>query len=863
MGRSQESDVVEQLAEAQRKAEGMQVARPRRKSAKPSNRSRPNPNPLTVRDVLQERKVDGIWDPNNTRDLTVHLKLPVQEDLEEDLEEFCRLQRLGDFTSARKFFDSNLQDHLNKPYILIGYAEMLLEQGDYNTFAKINGSAISSTGSDIRDKPDGVLLLWYWELMREFVSCHKPDVFLNSPVAPWDFILEGLGSLCMSITQSMTQNSDEEGNISSTEIKILALAHRLGALTDITLQRRLNSWFPPRFYRSLYSKLLREGRIWDLRDIVLARILDPDVDTTSDWSDAPSCQERVDGLIADWSGVTQENDASTILAIIDILTSFILDELMSAEGNNNLMDDILDQSAPLVYTIIEKYPNSMRSRPFMRWMLAKSRLAHIKSSNYTDSLLHTLQSSPGVTIHPKRTQLPRYIPLHAENPGWITDQSAPDINDTARIVVKTSRTLGDYQTECMALRELIHLSAHPAGAFEELGKLQNLTQGDVYNYSKTLVSKYLVCNTEEFRNDLKKEMSRLFSIPNFYSCLSPADSWAMRMMQHTLEGNGSVAKEALEAADKAYQATSPGFQRKIDEKMPAFKWRVHQTSGGSRNPSLTPSERQDRQDRLICEQKILDAKKKRLEAEQDDDQASLDNDSEDFQVTVHPRMLDGKIMTVSFKDAGTSSARQEVSYQLDTTQDGWELPGREAFNRYRVEPRKHGYNMRAERVHVPETPSGKKSANLSMPSGPTLARPEETLEEKHLATKRILGLLEAELTDATEYARGKDDDTANIREYLQDLQNAIYEQKKEIQEIEKWKRQEMETKKGKGKEQMNQHDVLHSEAGERSGGGSNHGADTPAEESQREMSDTESDDGKEKGDFVDNRLVLFEKQKRL
>lgn len=166
--------------------------------------------------VPLEQKIDGTWDPEHSSDLTVHLKLPVQENVEDILEELCRLQRLGHFTSAKQFFDNNLRDGYSRnPYVLIGYAEMLLEQGDYNTLSEINGDLIYDAGRNCKDKHSGDLFIWYWELIRCFVTYHKPS---SASKAPLDPIIEGLGGLQVSIALSMDDISNVGQYIVSTEV---------------------------------------------------------------------------------------------------------------------------------------------------------------------------------------------------------------------------------------------------------------------------------------------------------------------------------------------------------------------------------------------------------------------------------------------------------------------------------------------------------------------------------------------------------------------------------------------------------------------------------------------------------------------
>ena len=85
------------------------------------------------------RKVDIVHDPTGgpTKDILVKLELPIDDDFEAELDEFCRLRRLGLFKQAKEHFDIHLSQAQDDPYVLVQYGEMLVAAGDYQGFAKI------------------------------------------------------------------------------------------------------------------------------------------------------------------------------------------------------------------------------------------------------------------------------------------------------------------------------------------------------------------------------------------------------------------------------------------------------------------------------------------------------------------------------------------------------------------------------------------------------------------------------------------------------------------------------------------------------------------------------------------------------
>ncbi|KAI0376268.1 hypothetical protein F5Y04DRAFT_292820 [Hypomontagnella monticulosa] len=526
-------------------------------------------------EIPYRQNIDGFWDPHNAVDVIVHLKMSFQEDLDEILEEFSRLRRLGDFASARSFFAEHLHDHLHMPYVLVEYAEMLLEQGDYNTFSEIDDKTMYNAGGNIMDNHYGDLLRSYWELILVFVSWHKPH---SSSERFTEIINSALNKL-VDMVGHMEDN--EKGNlyltdITSTEIKMLALFYNLVTHPKQLLFRRLSVIFPSTFYRVLYTTLLSQGRIWDLHDIAVTRAFTPQVDVSYDWSDDPDFRRRIQDFIKDWSNTLREPDTSTTLALLGVLMSLgqravfnPFDDDVDSKGRAEI---ILDLSAPLALSIIENDPRSMRSRSFIKWMLMKPFIA---GQDCVVSQIWSLRLSQGIALQSNHFQLPLYIPMMSENPGWDPVRVTPDHEGLVSMALNMSRCLADYQTEGMSLRELTKLSTNSIEVFEELGKLEKLTQGDIHYYSNTLISKYLVSDTEHRRNKLKDDLAELLSIPFLPICLDSIQMWSLNILLYTLEKSGPAAVGALNEAGRIYTETShifaEAFWEDVIHKIPAMK----------------------------------------------------------------------------------------------------------------------------------------------------------------------------------------------------------------------------------------------------------------------------------------------------
>lgn len=87
--------------------------------------------------------VDAVYSSAEAKDLTVHLEFDLFRDLDEELEEFNLLARMGNFAAANSFFEVNLKEHMNSdPSIFVQYAEMLLMKGDFRSVLLLDGNPV-------------------------------------------------------------------------------------------------------------------------------------------------------------------------------------------------------------------------------------------------------------------------------------------------------------------------------------------------------------------------------------------------------------------------------------------------------------------------------------------------------------------------------------------------------------------------------------------------------------------------------------------------------------------------------------------------------------------------------------------------
>lgn len=98
------------------------------------------------------------------KDVTVRLEHDLIDDLEDAVEEFSRLRRIGSFRKAKSFFEVHLRSHLSNPYVLVLWAEMLLDMGDYCALKSLHAS--HAVLFHLLEGAGGELLTWNWELVH-------------------------------------------------------------------------------------------------------------------------------------------------------------------------------------------------------------------------------------------------------------------------------------------------------------------------------------------------------------------------------------------------------------------------------------------------------------------------------------------------------------------------------------------------------------------------------------------------------------------------------------------------------------------------------------------------------------------------
>ncbi|KAH9898747.1 hypothetical protein F4778DRAFT_782854 [Xylariomycetidae sp. FL2044] len=576
-------------------------------SQQPADLATP-PSERQPQDQWINTKLDGIANADSG-DLTVHLNMDIEEDLSESLEELSRLCRLGHFTIAKQFFADELQHHIDKPYVLVHYADMLLQQGNYAAVAGLDPAAFRSLKREMPQSKSLKLLKLYWDLMQMFARMHTLDDIGQAQ------------KVLYQVVQVLETAASDDRPMGSTEIKLLGFALHL---TDhpsfkskwCEYRDRILKIFSPARCQQLYASLMREGRLWDLHDLTTSMSSVRSLESLVFAIFGPPMINSVRTLVSDWASPSHEYDTSISLALLSILTSMLLD---LDHSSDDWSEDILRVALPIAVSIQQNDPASIKTRPYLRLLLAKSRFSEKKSRQEIANFLKQLSLSPGLTYYRDDRLLPMYVPLDSENPGWAIPDASSAFKDPVVLVARTAKHLGDHATEAMALREIIRLSSKPVNEFRQLCELQRKHQGDNAGYAQSLASKYLIADSYESREKLTVDIARLLSRTGLADCWNDNHEWILNMLLYKLQGRrpAAIHRELMKRSSR-YNSMDLDLLTEVNTKFPALTtWVERQVSAIRNFNENAPAQQSDpesiKHDRFPSEKSDSDYQHKQAE----------------------------------------------------------------------------------------------------------------------------------------------------------------------------------------------------------------------------------------------------------
>lgn len=154
---------------------------------------------------VSDEVATNTWNPFSNTDVTMHLTLDVQDDLDSALDNLSRLSRLGDFKGTTSLFHETLESHLDKPQVLIRWTEALLRQGDYRSVLDLNSGPIESLGTYSPNAEVAKLPMLYWRLMRLTAQYQSLEI--------------GTGSKEWNVLHDVPEYAFKESMVGSAEVR--------------------------------------------------------------------------------------------------------------------------------------------------------------------------------------------------------------------------------------------------------------------------------------------------------------------------------------------------------------------------------------------------------------------------------------------------------------------------------------------------------------------------------------------------------------------------------------------------------------------------------------------------------------------
>lgn len=237
--------------------------------------------------------------------------------------------------------------------------------------------------------------------------------------------------------------------------------------------------------------------------------------------------------------MNEDYDISTVLAHLDILMYMIL-EVELTKDNLKSMQASLGDAKALAERIQQLHPDAMKTRPFLRWIIAKSAETRCKEdNNLADSfreLFEYLGNFAGLAFYRREwIKLPVYVPQAAEDPRWTIPDLPPEANIPVLMTLKVAKQLQDYPTQVMCYKLLILGSQEPKKYFDELAYLQKTVQGDYESHLHNSLSRYLTCKDSTDRQLLLNEIKQSKDWTKEGVLRDPEIYWARDFVQRALE----------------------------------------------------------------------------------------------------------------------------------------------------------------------------------------------------------------------------------------------------------------------------------------------------------------------------------------
>ncbi|KAF4865432.1 hypothetical protein CGCSCA2_v001449 [Colletotrichum siamense] len=446
--------------------------------------------------------VDVHVDPKNRRDITLHLDMDVTEDIEEELEQFSKLRRIGHFNEAKRYFEEHLENCIDNAYVLDQYGQFLLEISDIHTLTKL-----------AREYPPGnveKVASANW-----FLVCERA-LQLNDDVCPQDKLQQA---------PDLRKLLTNWPKLDSTELQCLINDLRVVKHGEHTAEE----------YGELYAHLHHEDRIWDFRDLCYGLLATKSPEETIHCllnkylsSQNQNTKGAIQVIQQHWAGAA--GDEVTSLALLDIFTAFAMWALAQAikryVHGDSLEDSDEFRAAKMYLRISHDYatevlrqnPLNLKSRPYLQWVATK-----VLVEKNTDTAccgqaaltkyLFKLRGGTQIRAGAFRGLLGFYdtvvyTPIEDEAPEWQPDASVTFSYGQEKallMVARNARDLGDVLLEAACLQQLGYSSPNPGGYSIDLCNLWR-TVGNRTALLRAYLYRYILKRSPDGSNDLRSDL---------------------------------------------------------------------------------------------------------------------------------------------------------------------------------------------------------------------------------------------------------------------------------------------------------------------------------------------------------------------
>ncbi|KAK1466577.1 hypothetical protein CCUS01_07398 [Colletotrichum cuscutae] len=418
-----------------------------------------------TKEAMPDNSVCLQINPQNPQDVTILTELDVTDDLEEDLEEYSRLVRMGRFRAAGRHFDNRLVHFIDNLYVLDQYCSALLAMSDFQALSRIAEEFAMELRPGIYRT--NILTRFYQaEVLSglEILSKEAKNKYSS-------YITEDL--------ETLAEIRNHWPELDSTETD----SDQLQVVMDsFSIEGGINH-FRPRACALVYRHLRAEGRIWDFKDLLdrLSQMESTSICTTlqsllQEYGDDSEnhLMKLLESIEEDWGSAADEVSS---FALLEIFTTLTLAS-MNRQTSIPMVKIIFRIAQGHAQDILRENPINSKTRPYLRWIVAK-----VLVEQYTDpkitgifALASHLQRLPGKSWKPE-VALPLswmvlYAPDEDEGPKWHPDSSTTSGHDNAlRTVLGVAEQLGDIPLQVTCLQLLIYQCSQPRPLLDKLGDL--------------------------------------------------------------------------------------------------------------------------------------------------------------------------------------------------------------------------------------------------------------------------------------------------------------------------------------------------------------------------------------------------------